>query len=59
MSNKITNAYIKELQRLKDQKTKLTSQIQTQKDKMQKILDLIDNKAQGSVSSSSRAAKAA
>jgi SMC interacting uncharacterized protein involved in chromosome segregation len=59
MSNKITDARIKELQRLKDRKTKLTGQIQTRKDEMQKILDSMDDKAQGSASSSSRAAKAA
>jgi len=59
MSNKITDARIDELQRLKDLKKELSEKIQTQKDDMQKILDTMDDEAQEVASSSSKAAKAA
>jgi hypothetical protein len=59
MSNKITDARIKELQQLKDLKDELSDKIQTQKDDMQKILDSMDDEAQEFASSSSKAAKAA
>ena len=59
MSNKIIDARIKELQRLKGLKKELSDKIQTQKDAMQKILDTMDDEAQEVASSSSKAAKAA
>jgi methyl-accepting chemotaxis protein len=59
ISNKITDARIDELQRLKDLKKELSDKIQTQKDDMQKILDTMDDEAQEVASSSSKAAKAA
>jgi uncharacterized protein (DUF3084 family) len=59
MSNKITDARIEELQKLKDLKNELSDKIQTQKDDMQKILDSMDDEAQEFASSSSKAAKAA
>jgi hypothetical protein len=59
MSNKITDARIEELQRLKSLKEQLRAQIQIEQDDMQKILDSMNDEAQESVSSSSKAAKAA
>jgi len=59
MSNKITHARLKELQKLKDLKNELSDKIQMQKDDMQKILDSMDDEAQEFASSSSKAAKAA
>jgi hypothetical protein len=59
MSNKITDARIEELQRLKNLKEQLRAQIQIEQDDMQKILDSMNDEAQESVSSSSKAAKAA
>ncbi|KAF8847264.1 hypothetical protein BDZ45DRAFT_347781 [Acephala macrosclerotiorum] len=59
MSNKITDARIEELQRLKSLKEQLRAQIQMKQDDMQKILDSMNDEAQESVSSSSKAAKAA
>jgi len=59
MSNKITDARIEELQKLKDLKNELSDKIQTQKDEMQKILDSMDDEAQEFALSSSKAAKAA
>jgi len=59
MSNKITNARVKELWRLKDMKQELSDKIQAQKDEMQRILDSMDDEAQEYASSSSKAAKAA
>jgi hypothetical protein len=45
MLNKITDACIKELQKLKSLKDKLRAAIQKEQDDMQDILDLINNKA--------------
>jgi len=59
MSNKITDARIVELQKLKDLKKVLSDKIQTQKDDMQKIFDSMDDEAREFASSSSKAAKAA
>ncbi|KAF4633967.1 hypothetical protein G7Y89_g4147 [Cudoniella acicularis] len=59
MSNKITDARIEELQKLKDLKNELSDKIQMQKDDMQKILDSMDDEAQEFASSSPKAAKAA
>jgi uncharacterized coiled-coil protein SlyX len=59
MSNKITDARIKELKKLKDLKNELSHKIQAQKVDMQRILDSMDDEAQKFTSSSSKAAKAA
>ncbi|KAK5651083.1 hypothetical protein OQA88_13703 [Cercophora sp. LCS_1] len=55
MSNKITDARIKELERLKKLKEDLKKKIQAEQDAMQAILDLMDEDAQALVSSSSKA----
>jgi len=57
MSNKITDARIKELERVKKLKEDLKGKIQAQQDAMQAILDSMDDDAQALVSSSSKAAK--
>ena len=59
MSNKITDARIEELQRLKSLKEKLRAAIQKEQGDMQDILNSMNDEAQEFVSSSSKAAKAA
>jgi predicted nucleic acid-binding Zn-ribbon protein len=57
MSNKITDARIEELQRLKILKEELRSKIQAEQDAMEEILDSMNDEAQEFASSSSRAAR--
>ena len=57
MSNKITDARIQELERLRSLKEELKEKIEAEQDGMQTILDSINVETQELVSSSSRAAK--
>lgn len=57
MSNKITDARIKELERLRKLKEDLKEKIQTEQDAMQAILNSMNGDAQILVFSSSKAAK--
>ncbi|GAB1311845.1 hypothetical protein MFIFM68171_02055 [Madurella fahalii] len=59
MSNRITDARIKELERLKQLKEELKERIQKEQDAMQAMLDLMNDDVQALVSSSSKAAKEA
>jgi hypothetical protein len=59
MSNKITDARIKELERLRSLKSELMEKIEESQNSMLAILESMDATAQELVSSSSRAAKAA
>lgn len=53
MSNKITDARIRELERLQSLKSDLKEKIEAEQDGMQKILDSMNEEAQERVSSSS------
>lgn len=59
MSYKITDARIEELRRLIALKDEMRDKIQTQKDCMQEMLDLLDEKTHQLILSSSRAAQEA
>lgn len=57
MSNKITDARIQQLERLRNLKNQVQEKIQEKRDAMQAILDSMNAETQELVSSSSRAAK--